>query len=73
MDWEADDHLWVAKMIIEHKGGRKAKVKVMWSDMTTTWEDLNLLFLHQPILVIKYAVKNNTKARLARSEKVPGN
>ena len=47
-------------MIMEHKAGRKVKVKVMWSDMTTTWEDLNSLFLHQPILVTKYAVKHHT-------------
>ena len=60
MDWDEDDHLWTAKMIMEHKGGRKVKVKVMWSDMTTTWEDLNSLFLHQPILVTKYAVKQHT-------------
>ena len=47
-------------MIMEHKGGRKVKLKVMWSDMTTTWEALNSLFLHKPILVTKYAIKHQT-------------
>ena len=43
--------------ILDHRGGQKAKVKVMWSDLHTTWEDLNATFLHQPVLVAKYAVK----------------
>ena len=63
MDWEADDHLWKPHQILGHKGGRKVKAKVLWSDLTTTWEDLNALFLHEPALVTKYAVKNRSLSK----------
>ena len=56
-DRDKDDHLWEAHAILDHRGGRKAKVKVMWSNLHATWEDLNATFLHQPVLVAKCAVK----------------
>ena len=41
---DPDEHLWKPKMILHHKGGRKQKVKVLWSDLTTTWGDIHTLF-----------------------------
>ena len=43
-DKDKDDHLWKAHAILDHSGGRKAKVNVMWSDLHATWEDLNATF-----------------------------
>ena len=56
-DMDKDDHLWQGHAILNHRGGWKAKVKIMWSDLHTTWEDLNASLLHQPALVAQYAVK----------------
>ena len=53
IDWEDDDHLWNIEAITGHKGGRKVKVKVLWSDMTTTWEDMHAVFLHSPKLIVE--------------------
>ena len=52
-----DEHLWKPEIILEHKGGRKQKVKVMWFNLTTTWEDMHALFLHSPQLVCKYGIQ----------------
>ena len=54
---DPDEHLWKPEIILGHKGGRKQKVKVMWSDLTSTWEDMHALFLHSPQLVCEYAVQ----------------
>ena len=54
---DLDEHLWKPEIVMEHKGGRKQKVKVMWSDLTSTWEDMHALFLHSPRLVCEYAVQ----------------
>ena len=59
IDWEEDSHLWHIEAIIGHKGGRKVKLKVLWSDLTTTWEDMHAVFLHCPKLVVEYGLENN--------------
>ena len=57
IDWDDESHLWKVEAIIGHKGGKKVKIKVLWSDLTTSWEDMHAVFLHCPKLVVEYGLK----------------
>ena len=59
VDWSQDNHLWKPEVILAHKGGRKQKVKVLWSDLSSTWEDMHALFLHSPTIVCDYALTHH--------------
>ena len=58
-DWEMDGHLWNPHAIIKHKNENPVQIKILWSDLTTTWEDMNAVFLHHPKLVTTYGIKQN--------------
>ena len=58
MYYDLNDHLWTPEAILHHKyqGNDMVKLKVLWKDATKTWENLDALFLHDPIPVVHYGI-----------------
>ena len=68
LDPEMDDesHLWHIRRVLKHKiKNGKLSCKVLWSDMTTTWENVYALFHHVPQALYDYSKDNKLSNKKA--------